>query len=54
MAKKDDQMAASEAAAAPAAVDEGLVRVTKDGVALDVHPSCVKSHQDAGWKVVQA
>lgn len=39
MAKKND-----------AAADEGLVRMHKDGETIDVHPTCVKAHEDAGWK----
>ncbi len=33
------------------AVDDGLCAMTKDGETLRVHPTCVKSHQSAGWKV---
>lgn len=32
-------------------VDPSLITVTKDGEELDVHETCVKSHQAAGWKV---
>lgn len=32
--------------------DDELVLVEKDGEQLRVHPSCVKAHADAGWKVV--
>ena len=31
--------------------DPSLITVTKDGEELDVHETCVKSHQAAGWKV---
>lgn len=27
-----------------------LVKMTKEGVTLAVHPSCVKAHIDAGWR----
>ncbi len=30
-----------------------LVAMTKNGETLHVHPSCVQSHKDAGWKVVE-
>jgi len=44
MAKKNEQPA-------PAGDhDEHLVRMHKDGETLDVHPSCVKAHADAGWQ----
>ncbi|MBT2326117.1 hypothetical protein J7E62_27695 [Variovorax paradoxus] len=36
---------------AKAAVDEGLVTMTKAGEEIAVHPTCVKSHQAAGWKL---
>ena len=29
-----------------------LVKVTRDGDVLRVHPSTVKAHVDAGWKLV--
>jgi hypothetical protein len=32
--------------------DDGLVAMAKDGEVLRVHPTCVKSHQAAGWKLV--
>lgn len=32
---------------------DGLVRMTKDGETIDVHPSCVKAHEQSGWKVVE-
>jgi hypothetical protein len=44
--------AAEEAAAAKAAEEAaGLVTMTKDGVTLPVHPTCVCAHQAAGWEV---
>lgn len=30
-------------------IDAGLVRVTKGGDVLDVHPSCVAAHKSVGW-----
>jgi len=27
-----------------------LIRVTKDGDVLDVHPTCLAAHQRAGWR----
>lgn len=38
---------------APEQVQDGLVPMAKDGEVLDVHPSCVKAHESAGWKVVE-
>jgi len=34
-----------------AAPVEGLVTVCKGGEVLYVHPTCVKAHENAGWKV---
>lgn len=34
-----------------AEIAPGLVRMSKAGELLDVHPTAVKSHEDAGWKV---
>jgi hypothetical protein len=31
-----------------------FVPMHKGGVTLDVHPTCVKSHQDAGWRVKES
>ncbi len=28
-----------------------LVEMFKDGTSLEVHPTCVESHQVAGWKL---
>lgn len=39
-------------AAAPSDTTE-LVTMQKDGESLDVHPSCVKAHQAAGWKLAE-
>lgn len=36
----------------PATPKGDLVRVTKDGVELDVHPSALQQHQNIGWKLV--
>jgi hypothetical protein len=30
---------------------EGLVKMHKDGTHLHVHPTTVKAHESAGWKV---
>lgn len=30
----------------------GLVKMQKDGEVAYVHETCVKSHQDCGWKVI--
>ncbi len=38
---------------APEPVQSDLVLMAKDGVTLEVHPTCVKAHKDAGWKVVE-
>jgi hypothetical protein len=48
-----EQRAEREAAkeAEPEAVDDGLIEVTKGDETLRVHPSCVKAHLSAGWKV---
>ena len=32
--------------------NESLVSMTKNGEMLDVHPTCVKAHEIAGWVVV--
>lgn len=29
--------------------EEGLVRVVKNGEALDVHPTCLAAHKAQGW-----
>lgn len=39
-------------AAKAAESQAGLVAMQKDGVTAHVHPTCVKSHQDCGWKVI--
>lgn len=31
---------------------QGLIAMAKDGDELLVHPTCVESHLDCGWKVV--
>lgn len=36
---------------APEQEDAALVAMTKDGVTLKVHPSCVDAHARIGWKV---
>ena len=53
-----DEQAAVEATpesteAPPAESDEteGLVNMHKDGTTLHVHPTTVKAHEQAGWKV---
>ena len=33
---------------------DDLVAMTKDGEVIEVHPSCVKAHEQAGWKVVES
>lgn len=33
--------------------DSGLIPMAKDGEQILVHPSCVKAHEQAGWKVVE-
>ena len=38
---------------APEPVQSDLVLMAKDGVTLEVNPTCVKAHKDAGWKVVE-
>lgn len=30
-----------------------LVAMTKAGEVIEVHPSCVKAHEQAGWKVME-
>lgn len=47
-----EQRAEREAAKAAEQVEDGLVEMSKAGETLRVHPSCVKSHQAAGWKLV--
>jgi hypothetical protein len=37
----------------PAAANSGLVKVEKNGETLQVHPTCVKAHEQVGFKVVQ-
>lgn len=32
--------------------DAGLVLMAKEGESLNVHPTCVRAHINAGWKVV--
>jgi hypothetical protein len=49
-ANEPAKAASVQPAPAPAAA-ESLVKMWKDGQTIDVHPSCVKSHQFAGWKV---
>lgn len=39
-------------AAKAAEQQAGWVVMQKDGEIAYVHPTCVKSHQDAGWKVI--
>lgn len=34
-----------------APVDDGLVPMEKAGESMRVHPTCVKAHIAAGWKV---
>lgn len=31
---------------------DDLVAMTKAGEVIEVHPSCVKAHEQAGWKVM--
>lgn len=31
--------------------DDGLVEMSKDEETTRVHPTCVKSHRDAGWRL---
>jgi len=38
---------------APEVVQDGLVAMQKDGEELRVHPTCVQSHKNAGWKVIE-
>lgn len=45
-----EEAAMAKAAAAPSA--DGLVKMSKGGETLDVHPSTVKDHVTAGWKLV--
>jgi hypothetical protein len=35
------------------APDVALVLMAKDGTEIEVHPTCVKAHEGAGWKVVE-
>ena len=52
MATQSDQT--SPDTTEPAAEDMShMVAVTKGGETLFVHPSCVKAHQSAGWKVAE-
>jgi hypothetical protein len=50
------ELEAEEAAMAKAAqtisAGESLVKMRKDGETLEVHPSTVKDHIDAGWELV--
>lgn len=39
-------------AAALDAQEVGLVLMAKEGESLNVHPTCVRAHINAGWKVV--
>lgn len=34
-------------------MEDTLVPMAKDGEAIEVHPSCVKAHAEAGWRVVE-
>lgn len=47
-AKAADEKARAEAAAK---AESGLVKMVKDGEELAVDPSCVRAHEEAGWKV---
>jgi hypothetical protein len=38
--------------AEPVASTEGLIRVQKGDEVLHVHPTAVKAHKEAGWKIV--
>lgn len=31
---------------------EKLISMIKDDVVLKIHPTCVKAHEEVGWKVV--
>lgn len=47
-----EQRAAREAEKAAAThADDGLIPMAKDGVVLEVHPSCVADHQRLGWEL---
>lgn len=50
MAKQDTAEQSPEAQ--KAAKEAGLVRMFKDGQTTYVHPTCVKAHEHAFWKVV--
>lgn len=51
-AKAKEEAEKARADAEAAAARAGLVKMFKNGVTLDVHESCVKSHESAGWKLV--
>jgi hypothetical protein len=40
------------AAVEPVASTEGLVKVQKGDEVLHIHPTTVKAHKEAGWKIV--
>lgn len=46
-----EQRAEREAAKVAEQVEDGLIAMNKKGETLRVHPSCVKAHERAGWKV---
>lgn len=46
-----DEVKDTVAAADAVAEGESLVKMTKDGETLAVHPSCVAAHRRAGWKL---
>jgi hypothetical protein len=48
--QRAEREAAKESKDEPVA--DGLVEVTKNGQTLRVHPSCLKAHHAAGWKLV--
>jgi hypothetical protein len=49
--EREAAKAAAEAKAEAKQPEAGLIRMTKDGEHIDVHPTCVASHKAAGWKL---
>jgi hypothetical protein len=50
LAKADEQRATE---AKSADEEKGLVKMSKAGATLSVHPTCVKAHLSVGWAVAE-
>lgn len=48
-----EQRAAKAANELAAESQSDLVSMHKDSETIEVHPTCVKAHLDAGWKVTE-